>query len=302
MTLRVTLLIGALCAIVSSTAAAQSVGGDPSGQVLARFEDARALAVDPRGFLYVADAGPNVVVMLDSEGQRQQVLGGSGTRAGEFDTPSDVDPTNGQVIVVSDTYNGRVQRFSEDGQYLEALPVGRVQTSEGPGRAFDDGRDGSGVQGDGRPISVASTGNGSTYVLDQRDGTVYRWNEFSGAERIIGGSSGRGRLDDPVSLAVGERGRIYVADAGREQVLVFQRFGTFLRALPVPNLPHLQSVSIRDRRVWVTTSDRLILWNPRAKSMRERTFSLEEELVDSLPHSTGLYILTRSRLIRYMNP
>lgn len=302
MTLRVTLLIGALCAIVSSTAAAQSVKGNPSGQIIARFEDARALAVDPGGFLYVADAGPNVVVMLDSEGERQQVLGGSGTRAGEFDTPSDVDPTNGQVIVVADAYNGRVQRFSEDGQYLEALPVGRVQTSEGPGRAFDDGRDGSAVQGNGRPISVASTGNGSSYVLDQRNRAVHRWNELSGAERINGGSSGRGRLDDPVSLAIGKRGRIYVADAGREKVLVFQRFGTFLRVLPVPNLPDLQSVATHDRRVWITTSDGLIIWNQRTKSVRERTFPLEEALVDTARKNTGLYVLTGTRLIRYSNP
>ena len=112
------LLLSGLLAVLGpglGDAGAQDTTGAVPGTVLARFDNARALAVDPRGRLYVADAARDVVSVLGPGGRQKMVLGGSGTRAGEFDTPSDVDPSNGQVILVADAYNGRVQRFSEEG-------------------------------------------------------------------------------------------------------------------------------------------------------------------------------------------
>lgn len=294
--------LGLLGLVTPSTTLGQgSVEEEAAGVVLAEFEDARALAVDPRGRLYVTDAGRDVVVILSPEGEPLQTLGGSGTRAGEFDLPADVDPTNGQMIAVADTYNGRVQRFTEEGQYLESLPVGAGEDDRGVDRAFDDGRDGSAERGEGRPIAVASTGGGGLVILDEARGVVYRWTEMGGLESIVDGTTRGKQLQRPVGLAVGTRDRIYVADAGREKVLVYDRFGTFIRVLPTPRLARLKSIALGRGTVWITCADRLVAWHVRSKRVRERTFGLQESLVEVVPYSTGLYVLTDSRLIRYSN-
>ncbi|HKL88009.1 MAG TPA: hypothetical protein VJ884_03315, partial [Salinibacter sp.] len=66
-----------LCPPVLAQTAAQDT-------VIARFRDARALATDPLGRVYVADAGRDVVRVFNRDGDEQGSLGGAGTRAGEF--------------------------------------------------------------------------------------------------------------------------------------------------------------------------------------------------------------------------
>lgn len=290
------LLVGFLCAggIALRHAEAQSL--DSEARVLAQFQDARALAVDPLGRLYVADAGRDAVVILGPDGRRQTIIGGSGTRAGEFDTPSDVDPTNGQVLLVADTYNGRVQRFSEEGQYLESLPIGR---GEGLARGFDDGRDGSAVQGNGRPVAVASNSHGTTFILDERDGVLLRWSELQGMDRIVDGlAGGRDRLEDPVALTVGAEGHLYVADAAQEAILVFDRFGTYLRRLPTPSLPNVRALTWRRGRLWIVESDRLWVWERSSRRANTHPISVNNTLQDVVPTTRALYILTSTHLIQ----
>lgn len=300
MNLRVAVLLFALGMV--GVAVPTTALGQPTreGTVVAEFDDARAISVDPLGRLYVAEAGRDAVVVVGSDGERLQVIGGSGTRAGEFDTPSDVDPTNGQVIVVADTYNGRVQRFTEDGQYLESLPIGGSGAGLDSDWAFDDGRDGSAVRGDGRPISVATDDSGALYILDEQSASVFRWTDLGGVERIIGGSGGAARLASPVSIGVGTDGEVYVADAGRGKVLVYDRFGTYTRALPTPDLDEVRSVTVRRETVWIVCAGRVLTWDLRAHSLGERSFGAEPSFVDIAIYGTGVYILTSSRLIRYM--
>lgn len=293
--------VGLLGLVTPTTTFGQGSVEEGAGVVLAEFEDATALAVDPRGRLYVTDAGRDVVVILSPEGEPLQTLGGSGTRAGEFDLPADVDPANGQVIAVADKYNGRVQRFTEEGQYLESLPVGGGADDRGVDRAFDDGRDGAAERGEGRPIAVASTGGGGLLILDDAKGIVYRWTKMGGLESIVDGAMGGKQLRMPVGLAVGTRDRIYVADAGREKVLVYDRFGTFIRVLPTPRLANLRSIALGRGTVWITCADRLVAWDVRGKTVRERTFGDQEVLVEVVPYRNGLYVLTESQLIRYSN-
>lgn len=293
--------VGLLGLVLPPTTRGQGATTADQGVVLAEFEDATGLAVDPRGRLYVTDAGRDVVVTLSPEGERLMTLGGSGSRAGEFDLPADVDPTNGQVIAVADAYNGRVQRFSEEGQYLESVPVGEAEGVRALDRAFDDGRDGAAVRGDGRPIAIASLGGGGLITLDAARGVVYRWTEPGGLESIVGGSMRGRHLQRPVDLAVGIRDRMYVADGGREEVVVYDRFGTFIRTLPTPRLSNLRSIALSRGTVWITCTDRLVAWEVQSEGVRERTFGLQEKLVKVVPYSNGLYVLTESHLVRYSN-
>ena len=90
---------------------------------VARFRDARALASDPVGRLYVVDAAEAVVVVLSPEGVPLSVLGGPGTGDYGLIEPAGIDPTNGLELLVADAGNARIQRFSLDGRLIETIPV-----------------------------------------------------------------------------------------------------------------------------------------------------------------------------------
>lgn len=291
--------LGLLLLWGSSLRALEAWGQAPDASapetVLAQFEDARALAVDPRGRLYVADAGRNVVEIMDPDGTRRAVLGGPGAQPGAFDTPSDVDPTNGQLLLVADTYNGRIQRFSGEGQYLESLPVGRSERGSSGEWSFEDGRGGSPVQGQGTPIAVARDDDGAVFVLDARDRRLLRWSAVGQAEtRLVGRA---GQLQDPVALAVGLGGRIFVADAGREAVLVYDTFGTVRRR--VSGLcPTMRALTVHRDRLWIVCENRVQAWDRSEGLVAAQPVDLEEPLVDVAFVRESVYLLTETTLRR----
>ncbi len=294
MTAKVKLLL-ALGIVLGATVYEALAQTPVRGTVLATFGDAQALAIDPRDRLYVADAARDVVEVLGPNGTRQMVLGGSGTRAGEFDLPSDVDPTNGQIILVADTYNGRVQRFSEEGQYLESLPIGSSDRLRGNAWNFEDGRDGGAVQGDGRPIAVARDDEGTLFVLDERTRQLLTWGDLGRSGRIS--EAGDGRLQDPVALAV-EAQRVYVADAEKEAVLIYDTFGTFLQRVPLPPLPTVRALTVHRGRLVIVCAERVLIWDRRDGLVAEHAVNLTEPLVDVGLHERRVYLLTATRLLR----
>jgi len=262
--------------------------------VLAEFEEARALAVDPRGRLYVADAGRDVVNIFGADGTRRDALGGAGTQPGTFDTPSAIDPTNGQTLLVADTYNGRVQRFSTEGQYLESLPVGQTERRTAGEWTFQDGG-GASVQGDGRPIGVARDDEGTVFVLDSRNRQVWKWSDVGRSQSLVSGRGGR--FQDPVALALGTDRRLYVADAGREAVLIYDAVGTF-RRMAGPSFPGVRALAVHRGRLWIVCPHRVLVWGRAAGVVAEYTVDLGEPLVDVAAYQDRVYLLTETRLLR----
>lgn len=274
---------------------AQKLDRAPQRLVLGRFEDAQALAVDPRGRLYVADAGRDIVEILNPEGERLDGIGGFGARPGEFDHPSDVDPTNGQLLLVADTYNGRIQRFSEEGQHLGALPIGRTDRAGGEGWGFENRREGAPIRGNGRPIAVARGDDESIFVLDEHTQQLLKWTGLGGLEPLVGGG---GRLQEPVALAIGRSQQLYVADAGQKAVLVYDRFGTFRRRVPAPPLPNVRTLAAHRGRLHIVSADTVRVWDSAEGRVVEHPVERTESLVDVAVTEAGVYLLTASRLFR----
>jgi hypothetical protein len=291
------LLLGAVLGWVGSYGPVHAQEA-PSDTVLARFGDARALAVDPLGRLYVADAGRDVVRILDRAGTEHGALGGAGTRAAEFDDPVDVDPTNGQTVWVADAGNGRLQHVSSEGLYLEAVPVGPSVLEEGGQRGLDDGRDGAAVQGDGRPIAVASTSGDEVFAVDGRNDLLLKWDEQRRPERLVG-AVGRGDAPQrPVALALDGTRRLYVADRTPGTVLVYDVFGTLLRRLDTPPLPDLRALTVQRGRLWIVCAGRVLMWSPADGTMTEHAVDLPSPLVDAAARGEDLFLLTATNLYR----
>ncbi len=235
------------------------------------FEDARAVGADPSGQLYVADAGAATIVTLTPEGLPLGTLGGPGTGDYAFLDPSDVDPTNGLVLVIADAGNGRIQRFSYDGRLIESTPVpANLNDGDAGQREVRDTPSSDRRAGQGRPVAVASAITGELYAVEEVQGLVVRWDDRRRFDRIVGGlDAGEGALSEPVDLALGPDGRLFVADRGHAAVLVYDRFGLYLR--------RIADGTARDVRALAVIGERLVLVMPR----QVRIYSLEGRLIDA---------------------
>lgn len=293
--LSVTLLLG-LCQLLLAPPGVAQEAEEPV--VLARFQEARALAADPKGRLYVADAGRDVIQIFNREGQEKAALGQAGTRASEFDSPVDLDPTNGLTLVVADAGNGRIQRFSSELQYLEAMPVGRVFGDDADARVFDDGRDGSSVQGRGRPIAVASSNSNETFVIDEWDNVIVKFDEQRRMERILEAGSSSSVPREPIALALDGNKRLYVADGERDVVFVYDFFGSFIGRVSTPSLPDIQTITVHRGRLWIVCADRVFVWDSNTEQTTEHSVSLESPLVDAVQQGEDTFLLTPRRLLR----
>lgn len=277
---------------------------------LARVDRGAALGVDPRGRLFVVDAGRGAVLVRDRDGTPLFTLGGPGTRAGEFDAPADVDPTNGLTIFVADAGNGRIQRFSDDGQFLEALPVGRVDpASDRFGRqpVYDAGRDGADARAEGEPVAVVSTSANEVYAVDARRGSVVRFDAQRRPEPVAGRDGApRGGLAEPVALALDARGRLYVADRARAHIRVYDVFGEPVATLhPVPT-PDVRALVVRGDALWIVEPDRVVVSTREGTLVRTVPVTLDAPLVDVAAsrgaEGDSVYLLTETALYVLTTP
>ncbi len=207
-------------------AAIQQIGTTgQSGSGTGQLNFPRAVALDAAGNIYVADSGNNRVQVFASDGTFLRGWGSTckldtgegcvdGGR-GQFNEPWGIAVGTDGSVYVSDTWNHRIQRFTNDGQFVTSWGVfgstggelGQEGLFYGP-RAVVVGLDGN--------ISVVDTGNKRVQVF-QPDGVfVQQWG---------GGGVVDGRLDEPVGLAQDADGRWYVADTWNRRV---QRFSPVL--------------------------------------------------------------------------
>lgn len=265
---------------------------------LAAFDEATALAIDPSGRLYVTDAGQDAVVQLTAEGAVETRHGGPGAQPGAFDDPVAFDPTNGLALYVADAGNARIQRFARSFQFLEALPVGTP--SEGLAGPTYESRSPNPVDsGTGEPIDVAVSRSGEVYIVDAANRHVLAWDAQRRTPGVIGGfEAGAGALDDPVSLALGPDDRLFVADRGRNAIVVFDAFGNYITTYAEGLAAEAESLRIVDGALWLIMPDSIQQVSLSGRLGPRWAVRLEAPLVDAARHDGAWYLLTPDRLYR----
>lgn len=198
--------------------------------VSTRFVDARSISVDPSGRFYVVDAARNTVTVFDKDLSEAGTFGGPGINVGQFDEPTDIDPTNGLVINIADAGNGRIQRYSKDFRFLESLPVpASIGLNATKSPSFRPGSER--VQGlsDGRPTSVATSRQDDLFVIESGSNKVFRWDRDRRSTHVVGtGPNESEILRRPVDLVV-SGDFLFVADSESNAVFIFDLFGIFQR-------------------------------------------------------------------------
>jgi sugar lactone lactonase YvrE len=189
--------------------------------------------------------------------------GGKGTGKGEFDLPTGIAVDGNGNILVADTNNGRIEKFSPTGTFLSIIGIkgtGQGQLAGPNGIAVDragniyvadasnhrvqklapngtliaewKGPD-AGFYG---PRRIAIGPDDSIYVVDQGRTRIVKFNP-DGEVLAVWGTKGNGdaQFDDPTSVAVDPTtNKVYVADPRNKRVQVFDANGKFLTKWEMP--------------------------------------------------------------------
>lgn len=206
----------------------------------------RDIAISPSGIQAIADTGNHRVVVLDANGQFLHEFG-SLCKIGEGATSGCVDPDgdgplelgDGQfqepwgiainaegMIFVADTWNGRIQVFDTEGQFVRKW--GYFNSSNG-------------VTGDANalygPRGIAIDGDGNLLVADTGNKRILRFTETGEVLAQIGGGGIQlGNFEEPTDVSVDPRdGSVYVADAWNRRIQKLDANLLPLAEWPVPS-------------------------------------------------------------------
>ncbi|HEX2079429.1 MAG TPA: hypothetical protein VHG08_17010 [Longimicrobium sp.] len=228
-----------------------------------RFQDARSVAVDGAGRIYVAEYGGGRVQVFDS--------------AGTFLTQWMADPRMPLVDLAADragtvyvVQSGRIRRY--EGATGRALGEWRPRQSmssysdvalaldgtlwavSGASSVAHLDRDGGvirridlheAVGEDASATRVAVAGTGEVYVLDRWSGEIYHLApDGRFVDRFGGRGEGAEAVRSPADVAVDGRGRVYVSDLGAG-IRVFDAGGRFLDAFGGPGV--IFGIAFNDR-------------------------------------------------------
>ncbi len=148
------------------------------------------IAIGSNGLVFVSETGNTRIQVFTPDGAFVRKWGSNGSAPGQFSNPYGLAADGSGEIFVADSGNNRVQVFTEDGNYLRSWPCSS-------------------------PRAITYADDGRVYVADNA-GKKIRSFETDGTEVAVWGTPGTliGQFGDMQGLAVGQNGRVYVADAG----------------------------------------------------------------------------------------
>lgn len=193
---------------------------------LATFTAPSAVRRDARGRLYVLEPAQHQVHVLTPHGTTQRTVGGAGARAGQLRRPAGFDPTNGHVLLIADTGNGRIQRLDASGQALEVVPIPYQAAGLTP--VYPSSQGTAAPTGTGRPRAVQATaGDGWVVVESDAPAVWYLGDDRAPLRRLVPFDT---RFADwrPHALVGSTSGATWVLDAEAPHVVITDAFGTII--------------------------------------------------------------------------
>jgi sugar lactone lactonase YvrE len=178
------------------------VGTRGSGRT--QFLAPSGVAVDAQRSFYIVELGNHRVQKFSCDGMLELVIGKLGDGNGEFRSPGGIciSPTTHEILV-ADTGNGRVQRFSHTGKYIGSLGA--------PGTIYPALVN---------PQSITCDQTGNIYVADTLSNRIARYDPVGRFTGHFGGVltvkatplAPNVRFSEPHALACNQRGDIFIAD------------------------------------------------------------------------------------------
>ncbi len=255
-----------------------------------QLKHASSLSVDPAGFIYVADRDNNRILKFSNDGKLIKSIGGFGWEKEQFYTPLDICATSALDIFVADYNNNRIQRYDKDLNYIFSWSA-----DENWDKQFDFGF----------PKSVQVSIHGDLFFLDGENVRLLKINSFGEPELSFGDySEGKGRLEDPIQLAISPLDRIFVSDRQANKIGVFDYFGNYLTEIGVGLLKQPTGIfysrsnelfvaDTGNLRVVIFSADGEFIFSWAQISKNKGTFTLPQDVITIDSH---VYVLDNDHI------
>ncbi len=156
--------------------------------------------------LYITDAGAHCVWSISRSGSLVRSFGERGAGDGQFNYPSQIAIAPDGSVVVADSMNFRVQRFSAEGEFLGTF-----------------GQKGDASGDFALPKGVAVDEGGRIWVVDAQFENVQAFTPDGGLLLAFGEEGHRpGQFWLPAGAAIDSRRRLWIADTYNRRVQGFQ--------------------------------------------------------------------------------
>ena len=161
-------------------------------------------------------------------------VGSYGSSAGEFAGPEGVAVNmSTNEIFIADSENGRVQIFSENGNFVNEFGKGVFKL----------------------PYGVAID-NSLVYVTDWGHNCVFKYKvpQLKHIQRVGGKGSGNFGFNMPREITISGDGKVYVADCNNHRVKVFDKEFETVYHIKHKNLVYPSDIKTKEQLVYVLTS------------------------------------------------
>jgi hypothetical protein len=183
--------------------------GDGPGQLSAPV----AMAGDGESNIYIVNASNGYVHKFSTSGEPRLSFQDDRTDL----HPVDVAVDAGAAIYVADAHRSTITVYFSDGMHHRDLHIGFLPA---PAR---------------ESLRIGVDAYGTIFVTAKRPFGVRKFNTALRPSGSWGGASAKeSGIDNPTALVVGPDGLVYINDAGRSQISVYDSTGTPQRALSLP--------------------------------------------------------------------
>ena len=177
----------------------------------------QGISVNIKGNIFIADTGNNRIQKFSGEGKFIKLVGGFGWNTAQFDEPSAIWARDGLHVLVADKNNHRIMHYDSNLNFV-SVTDGAAINNESLRFRF--------------PVGVVRSDTGELFIIDSENSRVMRINSFGIPEHSFGGYGSPGKpLINPVKIAAKGSERLYVSDAGRKEIVVYDYFGNYLHTL-----------------------------------------------------------------------
>jgi tripartite motif-containing protein 2/3/tripartite motif-containing protein 71 len=210
------------------------------------------VAVNQRGEIIVDERSGHCISIFSPTGDKLGSFGSKGSGPGQFNEPSSVTVDDDGNILVADTMNNRIQKFTPDNKYITSVafyrpvsvaisPITKKIAISGiekcrvailnPDMTFHSsiGSEGSGNGQFNGPHDVAFDSAGNIYVTNSMNHRIQIFTPKGRFLRQFGKKGkGDGELDFPTGISIDSDDTVYVVECSNHRVSVFTRERKFV--------------------------------------------------------------------------
>ena len=227
------------------------------------------VTINQRGQVVVSKSGGDCVSVLNDNGEIR-TFGTHGSDPGQFDKPLGITVDRDGNILVADYENHRIQKFTSDGQFLQA--VGNMGKRP---MQFNHPAD-IAINITNNKIYVADTFNDRVQILNS-DLTFYKGFGTKG--------SSKGQFSYPAGVCCNETGKVFIADLLNHRIQVFTAEGKFLKSFG----KYGQGRGELNKPVSITTDSNGSVYVGEDGNKRISVFSVEGQLMTSFGKKGGKF-------------